>query len=140
MLESLGRTLDVVLMLDVPDEEIITRLSGRTVCEVCQTPYTGRSPGESCDKSDGGKLVRRADDEPEAIRTRMSAFRESTAPVIAWYLERTPGEGRSNSGNAGAVGMSTQQTAGPRFITINAVGAMDDVTARIMQALGESGR
>ncbi|MEP6691228.1 MAG: nucleoside monophosphate kinase [Gemmatimonadaceae bacterium] len=135
VLDDLGRTLDVVLMLDVDDDEIVKRLGGRTVCEVCQTPYTGREPGTTCDKNDGGTLVRRKDDDPAAIRNRMKAYRESTAPVIAWYLARTPGDGRTAKGNAGAVGPASQRTAGPRFITIDALGEMDDVTERIMRAL-----
>ncbi|MDQ6828198.1 MAG: nucleoside monophosphate kinase [Gemmatimonadota bacterium] len=135
VLQQLGRTLDVVLMLDVADDEIVKRLGGRTVCEVCQTPYTGREPGTPCDKNDGGMLARRKDDDPDAIRTRMKAFRESTAPVIAWYMARTPGEGRTAAGNAGAVGPDSHKTAGPRFLTIDAAGELDDVTQRIMQAL-----
>ena len=52
-LNELGRKLDVVLTFDVPDEELVKRLSGRTVCENCQTPYTGREPGTTCDKCGG---------------------------------------------------------------------------------------
>ena len=40
-------------------EEIVRRLADRTVCETCQSPYTGREPGSACDK-DGGRLVREA--------------------------------------------------------------------------------
>src|SRR5687768_13324778 len=50
MLESLGRKVDAVLALDIDNEEIVRRLSGRTVCEKCQTPYTGREVGGVCDK------------------------------------------------------------------------------------------
>ena len=58
------------------------RLSARTVCEKCQTPYTGREPGTACDKC-GGTLVRRKDDEPEAIRNAACAcIDEQTAPVL----------------------------------------------------------
>lgn len=114
VLKELGRTLDVVLMFDVDEEELVRRLSGRTVCEVCQTPYSGREPGTPCDKADGGKLVRRKDDEPEAIRNRMRAYREQTAPVIDWY--------KSN---------------GTRFVTIDAVGDQQAVTQRVLRELAQ---
>jgi len=112
MLSSLGRKVDAVLALDIDNEEIVRRMAGRTVCEKCQTPYTGRTPGDACDKNDGGKLVRRADDEPEAVRTRLAVYDRDTAPVLQWY-----------------------RTNGDRVIQVNAVGAVDDVTARILKAL-----
>jgi adenylate kinase family enzyme len=67
----------------------------------------------------------------------MKAYRDSTAPVIAWYQQRAPGEGRATKGNAGAVGPSSMQTAGARFVTIDATGDMDEVTERILRALGQ---
>src|SRR5687768_16461856 len=70
MLKKLGRSVDAVLVFDVPDNELVRRLSGRTVCATCQTPYTGREPGSTCDRC-GGTLVRRPDDEPEAVRNRL---------------------------------------------------------------------
>jgi adenylate kinase len=80
---ELGRKVDKVLLFDVPDDELIRRISGRTVCEQCQTPYTGREPGTPCPKC-GGKLVRRPDDEPEAVKTRLNVYRAQTEPVIEW--------------------------------------------------------
>ena len=112
VLGELGRRLDAVLMFEVPDEELVKRLSGRTVCESCQTPYTGREPGSKCDKC-GGKLVRRKDDEPEAIRNRLSVYQRQTAPVIDWY-----------------------RSDGARLICIDAVGSTDDVLKRALFALG----
>src|ERR1051325_2156444 len=67
MLTKRGREVHAVLSLDVENEEIVRRLSDRTVCEKCQTPYTGRSVGEVCEKC-GGTLIRRAEDEPAAVR------------------------------------------------------------------------
>jgi len=80
---ELGRKVDKVLFFDVPDDELIRRISGRTVCEQCQTPYTGREPGTACPKC-GGKLVRRPDDEPDAVKTRLNVYRAQTEPVIEW--------------------------------------------------------
>lgn len=113
VLGELGRPLDAVLMFEVPEEELIQRLSGRTVCENCQTPYTGRAPGSKCDKC-GGTLVRRKDDEPEAVRNRLRTYLEQTAPVVGWY-----------------------KSHGAPLKPIDAVGALDDVLRRTRAALGK---
>src|SRR6185437_3311399 len=83
MLGSMGRKLDAVLAFDIDNEEIVRRLEGRTVCERCQTPYTGREVGSVCEKC-GGALMRRKDDDPEAVRTRLRVYEEQTAPVMDW--------------------------------------------------------
>jgi adenylate kinase len=108
---ELGKQVDAVLAFDIDDDEIVHRLAGRTVCEKCQTPYTGREPGTKCDK-DGGILVRRKDDEPEAIRNRLDVYRRQTEPVLQWY--------RHN---------------GTKVAKIDAVGSVQDVTARALGAL-----
>jgi adenylate kinase len=112
VLESHGRSVDAVLALDIDNEEIVRRLSERTVCENCQTPYTGRAVGSICDKC-GGTLVRRKDDDPDAIRTRLRVYDEETAPVLDWYKRN-----------------------GDRVAVIDAVGSVEDVTARALRALG----
>lgn len=112
VLDELGRPLDAVLMFEVPDEELVRRLSGRTVCEKCQTPYTGREPGTACEKC-GGRLVRRKDDEPEAVRNRLAVYQRQTAPVIQWY-----------------------EHGGARLVRIDAVGSTDAVLGRALAALG----
>jgi adenylate kinase len=113
MLASLGRQVDAVLALDIDNEEIVQRLSSRTVCENCQTPYTGRAIGDVCDKC-GGALVRRKDDDPEAIRTRLRVYDDETAPVLRWY-----------------------QKAGDKVVIVDGVGSVDDVTNRALRALGK---
>ena len=115
VLAELGKQLDAVLVFNVPDEELIRRLGGRTVCDTCATPYTGREPGTRCEKC-GGTLVRRKDDEPEAIRNRLVVFQKQTAPVLAWY--------RSHAN-------------GTRVVHIDAVGSVDDVSTRTMKAIGK---
>jgi adenylate kinase len=109
--EELGRPVEAVLCFDIDDEEIVRRLAGRTVCETCQTPYMGREPGSKCDK-DGGTLVRRKDDEPDAIRNRLAVYERQTAPVLRWYREH-----------------------GTRVAVIDAVGSVQDVTARALGVL-----
>ena len=116
MLDSLGRKLDAVLVFDIDNEEIVRRLSDRTVCENCQTPYPGRKVGDVCDKC-GGALVRRKDDDPEAIRTRLRVYDDETAPVLGWYKRN-----------------------GDRVAVVNAVGAIEDITSRALDALGVATR
>jgi adenylate kinase len=111
MLASLGKKVDAVLAFDIENDEIVRRLSDRTVCENCQTPYTGRKVGDVCDKC-GGALVRRKDDDPDAIRTRLRVYDDETAPVLDWY--------RNN---------------GDKLVVVNAVGAVNDITTRALSAL-----
>jgi adenylate kinase len=113
MLASKDRKVDAVLAFDIDNEEVVQRLSGRTVCEKCQTPYTGREVGSVCDKC-GGALVRRKDDDPDAIRTRLRVYDEQTAPVLDWYKQ-----------------------AGSKVVVVDAVGAVDDVTQRALEALNQ---
>lgn len=110
---ELGKKVDVVLAFDIADDALIARLSGRTMCDVCQTPYTGKNRGEKCAKNDGGTLVRRRDDEPDAIRTRLKAYREQTAPVLDWYVAK-----------------------GAQVAHLDAVGSVDDVLKRALTAVG----
>jgi adenylate kinase len=112
VLAELGRPLDAVLLFDIADDELVRRLSGRTVCDRCQTPFTGREPGTTCDRC-GGTLVRRKDDEPEAVRNRLRNYHVQTAPVIDWY-----------------------RSDGTRLLTIDAVGTLDEVSDRARKALG----
>jgi adenylate kinase len=112
VLTGLNRKLDAVLSFEIDNDEIVQRLSGRTVCEKCQTPYTGRNAGDTCDKC-GGTLVRRKDDEPDAIRNRLRVYDQQTAPVFEWYSRN-----------------------GTRMATVKAVGTVDEVTRRALKALG----
>lgn len=109
---GMNRSLDTVLSFDIDNEEIVRRLGGRTVCEKCQTPYTGRDAGSACDKC-GGRLVRRKDDEPDAIRNRLAVYEQQTAPVFEWYKRN-----------------------GTRVASVQAVGSVDDVSSRALKALG----
>lgn len=111
LVSELGRRVDKVLLFDIDDEELIRRLSGRTVCESCQTPYNRREPGSICPKC-GGKLVRRPDDESAAIRTRLEVYRTQTAPVIQWTRDH-----------------------GLDVAEIDATGDLDEITDRAMKAL-----
>jgi len=84
VLKASRRTLDAVVYFDIDTDHIVERLSGRLVCEKCQTPYMDRNAGDKCGKC-GGTLVRRKDDEPDAIRNRLKVYESQTAPVFDWY-------------------------------------------------------
>lgn len=87
LLAERGEALDRVLAIEVPEEEIVRRLSGRRVCETCGRLYNisfGSLTSDRCEAC-GGALVQRADDRPETIRRRLAVYREETEPVLAWY-------------------------------------------------------
>ena len=77
MLESEGRHLDTTVYIEVPEEELVRRLSGRWICRNCQTPYhTVTSPPTTPGKCNacGGELYQRADDTEETVRERLKVF------------------------------------------------------------------
>jgi adenylate kinase len=110
---ELGRKVDVVLDFVISDDLLVDRLSGRTTCETCQKPFTGLAVGAPCPNNDGGVLVRRKDDEPDAIRNRLRVYHAQTKPVLDWYVR-----------------------AGANVQHIDAVGAVDAVTTRALKAVG----
>lgn len=87
-LTASGVKIDKVLSLEVPDEEIITRLSSRRECSKCGAPYSTifNKPQEEgkCDKC-GGELIQRADDNPETIKNRLNVYHEQTEPIKEYY-------------------------------------------------------
>lgn len=81
-------TIDVALNIDVPDEIIINRLSGRRVCAACGGTYhVSMLEGDKCPACNG-ELYQRDDDKPETIRTRLAVYQEKTAPLISYYREK----------------------------------------------------
>jgi adenylate kinase len=90
-LDNRGRSLTAVLQIDVSDDEVIRRLSGRRICVKNGHPYHVEfDPPKNegiCDQ-DGSRLVQRDDDRPETIRTRLEVYHEQTKPLIGWYEER----------------------------------------------------
>jgi adenylate kinase len=90
-LDSRGRSLTAVLLIDAPDDEVIRRLSGRRTCVKNQHVYhlefdPPKNPGV-CDQ-DGSRLVQRDDDRPETVQKRLSVYHEQTSPLIDWYDEK----------------------------------------------------
>lgn len=87
-LKARGESLDVALDVDVPDESIIARMSGRRACPVCGSTYhvVYAPPKQEniCDKC-GSQLVLRDDDKPETVKKRLSVYHEQTRPLIDYY-------------------------------------------------------
>ena len=90
MLEEIGRSLDAVVALDVPDQTIVQRISTRRQCPVCGRIYGPAAPSivdRVCDE-DGSDLVLRDDDKEEVVTNRLRVFHDQTKPVIDYYAGR----------------------------------------------------
>jgi adenylate kinase len=90
-LSDLGRRVTAALLIDVPDEEVIRRLSGRRMCVKAGHNYHVEfDPPKHdgvCDQ-DGSRLVQREDDKPEVVGNRLRVYHEHTKPLIDYYDER----------------------------------------------------
>jgi adenylate kinase len=87
-LEKVGRKLTAVLLIDVPDEEVIRRLSGRRTCSknghTYHVDFDPPKHDDVCDQ-DGSKLIQRDDDKPETVKRRLSVYHEQTEPLVEHY-------------------------------------------------------
>jgi adenylate kinase len=113
MLGRRGKKVEHVILLEVPTDVLVERLSGRQTCPVDQTSYGKDNPPKRsgfCDK-DGAKLVVRPDDMPDRIRQRMLEYLDKTALLTGYY--------------------KTRGVVRP----VNGVGTVDEVEKRIGQAL-----
>jgi adenylate kinase len=92
MLASHRRRLDAVIEIKVDEPALIDRLAGRFTCRQCGASYHDRFhlPKEDgvCDVCGGKIFDRRADDRPEAVKTRFEAYRRQTAPILPYYRDR----------------------------------------------------
>ncbi len=80
--------IEMAINIDVPDENIIKRLSGRRVCKACGATYhIDNHQGTTCD-SCGGELVQRTDDAPETVANRLHVYHEQTSPLIDFYQSK----------------------------------------------------
>jgi adenylate kinase len=91
LLASRGEGIDAVVSIDVPREVLVERLAGRRTCPVCNAVYhVAFNPPRRdmvCDR-DGAALVQRSDDTAEAVRKRLDAYEEKTAPLLELYAQR----------------------------------------------------
>jgi len=113
MLQRRGKRIDHVILLQVPIEVLVGRLSGRQTCPKCQTTYGKDTPPKRpgiCDK-EGETLVVRADDMPDRVRQRMTEYESKTALLTGYYKAR------------GVVR------------PVNGVGTVEEVEKRIIEAL-----
>ncbi len=104
---------DLAIDLDVPEDVVVGRISARRVCSGCGAIYSLAAPpaqGWTCDKC-GADVVQRADDTEESVRTRLAAYNEQTAPLLAWFGERD------------------------MLVTVDGVGDPDEIAARIGAAV-----
>ena len=79
--------LDAAVDIDVPTEVVVERISGRRVCSTCGATYSVNAPPAvdwTCDK-DGGDVVQREDDTPEAVRRRLDLYERNTRPLLDYY-------------------------------------------------------
>jgi adenylate kinase len=86
-----GKTIDKAIYIEVPNKELIERLSGRWLCRVCQTPYhiissPPKTPGK-CDKC-GGELYQRSDDKETTVKERLNIFFAQTVPILDYYKKQ----------------------------------------------------
>jgi adenylate kinase len=114
LLGRLGRELDHVILLEVPDALIVERISNRRVGETTGRIYNLKyDPPPSVDRGLGGeRLVQRDDDREDVVRKRLAAYAAQTAPLIAFYANK---------------GLLRR---------VDGVGTVDEVTARLLKSVG----
>ena len=90
-LEQMDIDIDKVVDIEVPDDTIVKRLSGRRVCASCgasyHTIYKPSAQPDTCDRC-GGRLIVRKDDEPSTILERLRVYHEQTEPLVDFYRQR----------------------------------------------------
>ena len=112
--ERKNRVVDWAIYIEVPDEELVRRLSGRWICRSCQTPYQSlSSPPKEQDKCElcGGMLYQRPDDSAETVKKRLKVYFTETMPVIEYYRQQG------------------------KLLEVDGKGGVDVVTDRILNAL-----
>lgn len=91
ILAELDASVTAVISVDVPDDTLVERASGRRICRTCGKSYHLRfNPPQKdgiCDQ-DGGELYQREDDRPETVRQRLAVYQAQTSPLIEFYRSR----------------------------------------------------
>ena len=121
-LKAAGVPLDLVLEIDVPDEAIVERMSGRRVHVASGRSYHVKfNPPQVAGVDDvtGEELIQRVDDEEATVKNRLHVYQEQTRPLVAYYSQW------ADSGDAKA----------PRYRKISGTGSVEDITARALAAL-----
>src|SRR5210317_1657113 len=123
-LKAAGVQVDAVVEIDVPDEEIIKRMSGRRVHLASgRTYHVVFNPPkvEGKDDETGEDLIQRDDDQEETVKARLNVYHDQTEPLIEYYT------GFSNSGEEGA----------PSYVKIDGLGQVDAIRDAIFTGLGD---
>ena len=118
-LKKNGTPLDAVVVITADDNEIVERITGRRACGTCgkgfHVKFMPSAKGEICDACNGA-LTQRDDDREDVVRSRLSAYKKQTQPVIAYY-----------------------RTSGAKVIEVNGSQSPDAVTADMVNALRSLG-
>ena len=114
-LDDMGVSIDRVVFIDVPDEVIFDRMSGRRVCQKCGATYHvtdhPSKAGDLCEKC-GGELMIRSDDAPEGVHSRLEVYHTTTEPLYDHYVAQ---------GN---------------LVKVDGLGSVEETIARTFRALG----
>ena len=114
-LSDMGVVIDRVVFIDVPDEVIFDRMSGRRVCQKCGATYHvtdhPSKAGDLCEKC-GGELMIRSDDAPEVVHSRLEVYHTTTEPLYDHYVAQ---------GN---------------LVKVDGLGSVEETIARTFRALG----
>ena len=90
ILDEIEKPIDVVLNLEVPDEVLVGRISGRLMCKCGASYHTISNPPKNnniCDVC-GGEVYQRADDKEDAVQNRLNVYKKQTHPLIAYYAKQ----------------------------------------------------
>ena len=92
LLSETGQKINAAISLEVDDDAMVTRVAGRYTCAGCGEGYhdSFKQPQKAgtCDKCGGTEMKRRADDNAETVASRLAAYHEQTAPLIAYYGDK----------------------------------------------------
>ena len=119
-MKDAGVTIDYVLEIDVPDEAIIERMSGRRVHPASgRTYHVKYNPPKVAAKDDqtGEELIQRDDDREETVRKRLEVYHEQTEPLIDFYAEKAA------------------KTAATKFARVDGIGSVESIRERMLAAL-----
>ena len=121
-LKAAGVRLDLVLEIDVPDEVIVERMSGRRVHVASgRTYHVAYNPPQTAGKDDvtGEDLILRVDDHEDTVKKRLEVYKNQTRPLVEYY------QAWAASGDPEA----------PKYRRISGIGSVDEITARALEAL-----
>lgn len=121
-MKTAGVKIDCVLEIDVPDEAIIERMSGRRVHAASGRTYHVKFNPPKVDGKDdvtGEELIQRDDDQEETVRKRLAVYHSQTRPLVDYYSQWAA------SGDPSA----------PKYRKISGLGSVDEITARALEAL-----